>query len=65
MPIYKVLVTGKMLMKETSMMYRLGFITKTRPCNYEAIFHDCENDNFQLIFFLYFHIFAQNILWVH
>ena len=26
-----------------------------------AIFHRCENDNFQNIFFYYFHIFAKNI----
>ena len=28
---------------------------------YTGIFHGCKNDNFQLIFFLHFHIFAQNI----
>ena len=26
-----------------------------------AIFHGCKDDNFQLKFFDYFHIFAQNI----
>ena len=31
------------------------------PVQYAAIFHGCENDNFQLNFFDYFHIFAQNI----
>ena len=28
---------------------------------YTAIFHGCKNDNFHLIFFFFFHIFAQNI----
>ena len=28
---------------------------------YTAIFHGCKNDNFQLKYFDYFHIFAQNI----
>ena len=28
---------------------------------YTAIFHGCKNVNFQLIFFYYFHIFAQNV----
>ena len=28
---------------------------------YTAIFHGCKNDNFQMIFFLFFLIFAQNI----
>ena len=28
---------------------------------YTAIFHGCKIDNFQLNFFDYFHIFAQNI----
>ena len=37
-------------------------ITKTRPCNFNTwIFHDCKNDNFQLKFFDYLHICAQNI----
>ena len=37
-------------------------ITKTRPCNIQRFFHGCiKNDNFQLISFLFFHIFAQNI----
>ena len=31
------------------------------PMQYTAIFHSCENDNFQLIHFDHFHIFAQNI----
>ena len=31
------------------------------PMQYTAIFHGCKNDNFQLIFFDCFHIFAQNI----
>ena len=31
------------------------------PMQYTAIFHGCKNDNFQLKFFDYFHIFAQNI----
>ena len=36
------------------------------PMQYIAIFHGCENDNFQLNFFYYFHIFAQNMYcWVH
>ena len=26
-----------------------------------AIFHGCKNDNSKMIFFYYFHIFAQNI----
>ena len=36
-------------------------ITKTRPCNIQRIFTAVKNDNFQLIFFYFFHIFAQNI----
>ena len=28
---------------------------------FSAIFHGCKNDNFQLNFFYYFLIFAQNI----
>ena len=35
------------------------------PMQYTAIFQVCKNDNFQLNFFDYFYIFAQNILWVH
>ena len=31
------------------------------PVQYTAIFHGCKNDNFQLKYFDYFHIFAQNI----
>ena len=31
------------------------------PMQYTAIFHGCKNDNFQLNFLHYFHIFAQNI----
>ena len=31
------------------------------PMSYRAIFHGCKNDNFQLKFFDYFYIFAQNI----
>ena len=31
------------------------------PMQHTAIFHGCKNDNFQLIFFDNFHIFAQNI----
>ena len=31
------------------------------PMQYTAIFNGCKNDNFQLNFFDYFHIFAQNI----
>ena len=31
------------------------------PMHYTAIFHGCKNDNFQMIFLDYFHIFAQNI----
>ena len=31
------------------------------PMQHTAIFHGCKNDNFQLIFFHFFHIFAQNI----
>ena len=31
------------------------------PMQHTAIFHGCENDNFHLICFDYFHIFAQNI----
>ena len=30
------------------------------PMQNTAIFHGCKDDNFQLIFFYYFHIFAQN-----
>ena len=26
----------------------LLFITKTRPCNIQQIFHGCKNDNFQM-----------------
>ena len=40
------------------------FITKTRPCNIQRFFHGCKNDNFQLIYFDFFHIFhifTQNI----
>ena len=29
--------------------------------HYTAIFHGCKNGNFQLKFFDYFHVFAQNI----
>ena len=31
------------------------------PMQHTAIFHGCKNDNFQLIVFYFFHIFAQNI----
>ena len=31
------------------------------PMQYTAIFDGCKNYNFKLIFFYYFHIFAQNI----
>ena len=31
------------------------------PMQHTAIFHGCENDNFQLKTFAIFHIFAQNI----
>ena len=31
------------------------------PMQYTAIFHGYKNDNFQLNFLDYFHIFAQNI----
>ena len=31
------------------------------PMQYTAIFHGCKNENFQLNFFDYFHILAQNI----
>ena len=31
------------------------------PMQHTAIFHGCKNDNFQLKFFDYIHIFAQNI----
>ena len=31
------------------------------PMQHTAIFHGCKNDNFQLNFFDYLHIFAQNI----
>ena len=31
------------------------------PMQLTAIFHGCKNDNFQLNFFDYFHIFAPNI----
>ena len=31
------------------------------PMQNTAIFHGCKNDKFQLIFFFYSHIFAQNI----
>ena len=31
------------------------------PMQHTVIFHGCKNDNFQLICFYYFHIFAQNI----
>ena len=31
------------------------------PMQYTAIFHGCENDNFQLIFFTIFIFFAYNI----
>ena len=31
------------------------------PMQYTVISHGCNNDNFQLIFFYYYHIFAQNI----
>ena len=31
------------------------------PMQYTAIFHGCKNDNFQMIFFYIFLIFAQNI----
>ena len=35
---------------------------ENKPVQYIAIFHGCKkNDNFQLKFFDYFHIFAQNI----
>ena len=44
----------------TLLLVILNIITKTRPCNIHN-FHCCKNDNFQLNFFLYFHIFAQNI----
>ena len=31
------------------------------PAQYTAITYCCKNDNFELIFFYYFHIVAQNI----
>ena len=31
------------------------------PMQHTAIFHGCKNDDFQLKYFVYFHIFAQNI----
>ena len=31
------------------------------PMQHTAIFHGYKNDNFQLKYFVYFHIFAQNI----
>ena len=31
------------------------------PMRHTAIFHGCKIDNFRLILFYYFHIFAQNI----
>ena len=34
---------------------------ENRPMQHTAFFHGCKNDNFQLNFFDYFHIFAQNI----
>ena len=34
---------------------------KNTPMQYTAIFHGRKIDNFQLNFFYYFHIFAQNI----
>ena len=34
---------------------------ENRPMQSTAIFHGCKNDKFHLIFFYYFHIFAQNI----
>ena len=37
------------------------FITETRPCNIQRFFTGVKNDNFHLILFYYFHIFAQNI----
>ena len=36
-------------------------ITKTRPYNIQRLFAAEKNDNFQLLFFYFFHIFAQNI----
>ena len=38
---------------------------ENRAMQYTANFHSCKNENFQFNFFDYFHIFAQNILWVH
>ena len=36
-------------------------ITKTRPCDIQRFFLGCKNDNFQLICYYFFQIFAQNI----
>ena len=34
---------------------------ESTPMQYTAFFYGCKNDNFQLILYDYFHIFAQNI----
>ena len=38
-----------------------AFHYENTPMQYTAIFHGCKNDNFRLILFYYFNIFAQNI----
>ena len=37
------------------------YFIRMTPMQYTAIFLGCKNDIFHLIFFLLFHIFAQNI----
>ena len=40
-------------------------LRKPAHATYSDFFYGCKNDNFQSKSFDYFHIFAQNRLWVH
>ena len=48
---------------ESAYFFRFNRISHyaNMPMQYAAIFHGCKNDNFQLKYFDFFHVFAQNI----
>ena len=52
---------GKILVSDHCLFFYLWHLYENMSVQYTAIFHGCKNDNFQMIFFYIFLIFAQNI----